>query len=935
MSIIEELNSAENSVVAQGLEFPTTPISSHHSTQLSLIEELNATEASMAEEQDSAEEELESANDMWAQAISYGGNEYEYVGGYKNKKYNIETVETQTSIPITTYIKNEIKSIQTKIAVRTTLITMNLTPRYEFSYAWKFYLKQRKVILDALLNEFPEIKFMIGSIEHHHTVPSRYREKNKKKASDDTKEKPKTKEEKQAADITDYLQPNEKDTVQEQKHKKALIKERDKKKKEDVSLQDINGLDPNSLLTVYGQKSKDAFDEKVSKWKVDMGVLAGMDNEDKVMTYHNLMQVLQFLNTSVAREKEFKEWIVEEKKKMRGCMSDGVGSIGNYYQFTEKELAMITTHKKMGLVMVGMPHLHISVCYQSQLDDNKFKLKLETFLRNQNKFPDIDIREARTKEAEKGGYNIGYVLKNHSSGFVKKRLEEFGDEQQIVIAVINCDRDREKYEYFLKGFIEKRHGRAHFQLIPMDIYARRGECLLSPTMEAQTDPDKSMYHRMIACIETTMEERNYRLCENKIFALEPGTKNTYSVKYNAIREFIWAVCNRGEMRGHISKHENELVKTILHAGMTISESGPKELEEADISKIPTMIMDYMMVEYKDVTVHSLTYGIYTKQMLLPCHKYINKNYIDDLSYNNEKFEALNQWYANLKRNHINTMEFFALYYQSTIPGPLKTPSLALVGLPGCGKSAVCIPAESFFPEHKTVPMEGEYSSEKIGAVVSKNEFMRMEESNGALNAVHTRGSLLKILEGQRTGITVKYESSTAVDVKTKFMFTLNQLPEDTYWKDKAVMERIVFHNLYPIDGDKRRSMETILKQQWPDIIAYACQQHQLLGVGYVNRKVEEEFTIEHMKHANVYREVCGHKSIGDVYNKNDPDEYEKWIKVLEEATARNDKLSSAYHNYRVKQNEAFVLSMEQWIENEKCEANDRLGGNPRFKLISI
>jgi len=766
------------------------------------------------------------------------------------------------------------------------LVTINMKPEYEFTEAWSIVLNKRRTCIDDLLKKFESIRYIACCVEHHHTVPTGMIGKKREKPE-------KTKDEKGAEDAENVETGKVviKDKTQRQREK-LQRKAEEKKREEGEELENVKNLPEDALLNAYKSKTLIEFNTRVDTWTLNKVVSRKMTDDDMLVTYYNIIQILSYLNSESKRDEEFKNWITKQRKKLLPYMVDE--NKKRDWEFNDREKIMISKHEECGKTLVGYPHLHMAIGFEGVKggDIKKLANEIRKELAYDGEFEDIKVDMATTNEAEENGSCINYVLKNHSNAFVKRTMKRMGDEEEIVQVIINKSNDWEKYYNFFKSYVGKQDKEKikRVEVTPMDIYLRGEVSEEAPTEKEQIDlMGKNLLPAAIDYVVKFMTWNKYYVNGGFIYKKMKGTRMTYEPemyrendedKPMDVYNLAFKVLSRGifmvaakslavEVAALAKVNEIELDDKVEYG----------ELKDACTANFPKLLLDDLMFECDDVFLDLATKKMYRKQSLVQCMVGLEVDLIEFLRDSSD-WEKTSKWVDFLVSNgeeiyhdEYDMVRVPAAIFTQISPRPCKIPRVIFAGQSGSGKSEAMKPLEQIWPMTKSGSISQVIDVRTVAYALKGKKLVTIHEASKIMNCAQEHLAIfLEVFEGGRVEGRMMREGPSLYVMSTGLICGYNPRQTDTFLDDPAKLERMIILG-YLKRIEERVNVANEYGRDKGKIVAYTFKNFLKLiqGKGIdeeldIENLIYDEYTIEDQKESNVYRKKKGLVTIGAIYD---------------------------------------------------------------------
>lgn len=687
----------------------------------------------------------------------------------KLEKYTVTPYEKIQSRPVADYNTYALRKLNKIDKVRTILITCNTFAENAYIEAWGEAISEREDIVKYISKKWQKnIKIVVSTIEHHHTLNKKLKEKLENK----------------------YVRSEDEESGSEEYDDDDDDDDGKKKKRSTLSIYDI-----------YMSKTTEMYLSKLDMLKQDTSVLYDMTNEQMVVTYYNILQTLRYLNGESGRKssmikyiKEEQEYYVEDMMKIKQCRYKGE------VNFSYRKLAIISHHKRIGNNLLGYPHLHIAVLYTGIINPEKFRNEIHEYVMEKGMF-DVKVDRTITREAEEEGNGITYVMKNHKNKYVNDKINEYQYKKSVVQMHINSIDSR--YIEYAKGFVE-RGDKPHYQPIHMDVYLRNNkecenveECINNITLNVQQiDNEKDDYNRLLSFFLSVMlnEKNNFVLCNGSVYKKVPGSKMTYK-PHKTIESFVGTIGSVEPINKIATKWKQEII-----ALMKITDIEEKLTEETDFAefsenyrpRFPRITIDYRMIEYADFFFNTLTTKIYKNQNKYYCYYYAKHHSLANLKSNLKIFEEKSQWNEILKNNELDTSVVYALLFELLRPKNVKGLTPVLYGGSNAGKSTLFTPFRNYYPKTHVSSLDTKLTGHYVADLIKSKELVIVEEGNKLLNDADSSTILLKALAGEHIIADKKLGKVDELQTGARIVMAINVKETDDFMDTIALVNRLYF-----------------------------------------------------------------------------------------------------------------------------------------------
>lgn len=744
--------------------------------------------------------------------------------------------------------------IREKVPIKTILVTCTFTPEYEFKEAWKTMIIERTKVIEDLMEKYKEIKFTISTIEHHHNIGEKMKE-----------------------------------GIERMEEKKVEVKKVEvkgaKAKKERVRK-------AGSLYAAYTKRTMKEMEEEIKKYRIDEQVWKSMDQEEKIVTYYNVLQNLHYLNGESNREKKYKKWISKEQEAI-GKKLKNEKNMKEKIEWTEIEKKLITKHKEIGNNLLGYPHMHIAVAYAGIIDQEKFIREINAYIHEKKLYPNPQVDKTKAAKSIEEGKGLMYVMKNHKNGYVRRVLDENDDRGAIVRIHINETGENWRYREYAEGLItsEKRN---KYGLLVTDIYEKgqEGKEEEKKEKEKEIDPEKNGYARTAAAIIKEMKEKELKICDGKIYQKLEGTKRTY-VHFGEIETLVNYITAEEPLNTIAIRWKGEIINM-----MKMKKEDEDKMDKLKIGeggyrvKFEKIELDYRTIECKNFYFNTITSEIYKEQEKYYCHYYAPLK-LEELEENLKRYEREGKWIKIIRNSKQDKPEVYAILHSTLRPVAGKGTSGLLFGPSNAGKTLVMAAFKKYYPEGKVTTMVGKITDHHTADLGEGAVLIIWDEANQLLNNKLTRSQALIALGGEEGVSDKKHGTIKNMIYKAVIVSLTNVDGKDVYMDDMAITNRMVI--IGPMIELKEEYTMTDIIEEQPYIYLYTGLQFMKLGKENGEEikmfKINEKMTEEHIKEIEemkIYYSKENKEQI-DIFSKEYREEREITKRIREEDSRRMKK----------------------------------------------
>lgn len=676
--------------------------------------------------------------------------------------------------PTIEYCKANMPNVRKMTGVKFYMITCTYSPDYTFKHAWATVDGYREIITNYLLNGDNDVHFVMSTIEHHHNLSERVRK-------------------------VDKVIPEEKVETEKSEGDQGEV---EKGEGDDM----IEVKDDVIARKAYQAKNLDDFAKSIERWTIKEDVRRDLDSHDMVVCYYNFFQMMKYLSSIYKRDDDLINFIDETLEVASDYLETD-----SEVNFDDTQLAILTTHKKIGFSLLGYPHIHITVGISSSLNPDDISSKILKYVRSMDIFPDPKVEHTKYASSGDDGKGIMYITKNHKNSFVKSMMKEIPIVKLFIPAtnytkyyldffVPMMSKEIIKAKYFkpecMALYVEKaRYADEVLDILPFTwkeklvISSKDSDKIVESSINvAPNDPESDNYHKLVGWIIDMMKSNDLKICDDKIYKKVTGTKMTYH-PFMDIEEFYTNTTSSDPINKIAPRYKNDMIDR-----MRLSQ------KECDLNfgvyeqnykiRFPSITIDYRMMEFKDFFYNTLTCEIYRSQDRYYCYYYAPVCF-NNLYTNLSKFRDNSVWLNILRHNKLDYPYVYAIFFNLLRPHEFKMPVPFLYGESNSGKTTSVKPFINYYPTHKVGVFLNCLTEHHIASMVVGRELLVFDEYNQPLNNKSYRATNLKTFEGGPLVSNIKHGDISNTLQTAAMVVSINPDDSDNYYLDPAMKSRFL------------------------------------------------------------------------------------------------------------------------------------------------